>query len=491
MAARRLLALDLGAESGRALLGRFTGERLELETIRRFPNEPVRLGGILYWDFPRLFGEVLAGIRGAGEGLDALGVDTWGVDFGLLDERGQLLGNPVHYRDRRTEGMMEAAWRRVPKAEIFASTGIQFMPINSLYQLLAMVQAGDPRLGAARTLLMMPDLFHRFLCGSLASELTDATTSQCFDPVRHAWAWNLLERLEIPRGMFPDVVEPGTVLGRLTPDVVAEVGPGASSAVVIAPATHDTASAVAAVPYRPGSRAAYISSGTWALVGVEVPEPVLSPGALACNLTNEGGVDGTFRLLRNVMGLWLLQECRRAWSRQSHAPDYAELVDLAARARPFAAVIDPDDQRFLRSGDMPALIRAFCEETGQTPPDEPGQVVRVVLESLALRFRWVLHHLEQVTGTPLDTVHVVGGGARNPLLCQLTADATGLLVLAGPVEATAAGNLLLQARALGDLSSLTEGRDLVRHSFPLDPYDPSPDRGQWDAAYARFQAVIQ
>ena len=482
----RMMALDLGAESGRTMLGRFDGSRLALEEVHRFPNVPVRLGAHLHWDFPRLFDETLAGMRKAApEGVDSLGVDAWGVDFGLLDAKGELLGNPVHYRDRRTEGMMEAAFQRVPREELYRRTGIQLLPINTVFQLMAMVLDGDPRLEVADSLLLIPDLFHRYLTGTTACEFTNATTTQCYDPNRKSWATDLLARLGMPSGIFRDVLPPGTVLGPLLPDMAKATGLAGTR--VVATATHDTGSAVAAVPFANGAHAAYISSGTWSLVGLEISRPMISDATLAANITNEGGVAGTTRLLKNVMGLWLVQECRQSWSQQGQALTYEELMTLAERAKPFTAFIDPDDERFLRPGDIPAKLRMACRETGQPEATDPGQVVRVILESLALKYRRVLGQLEAATESRVDVIHTVGGGAQNRLLCQMTADATGRPLFAGPVEATAIGNLIVQAIALGELGSVVDGRELVRNSFPVDEYEPGSD---WAEPAARFDALL-
>jgi rhamnulokinase len=479
---RRLLAVDLGAESGRVVLGRFDGDRLALDGIHRFANLPVTAAGTLHWDALRLFADMLDGARAAGP-FDSIGVDTWGVDFALLDRAGRLLGNPVHYRDRRTAGMVAEALRRVPAEEIYSRTGIQLLQINSLYQLLAMSLEGDPQLEAAERLLMMPALFTAWLCGSRASELTDVSTTGCYDPIARGWALDLLDRLHIPADIFGEVVEPGTDLGPLLPEL--ELG----AARAVATASHDTASAVVAVPFEPGQNGAYISSGTWSLVGLERPTPETGPAALAANLTNEAGVGGSIRLLRNVMGLWLLQECRRAWSRAGREWSYEDLLSMAEAAPPFGPLVDPDDERFLRPGDLPRAIAEACREAGQPAVTDPGAVVRCVLESLALRYRWTLERLEIVTGARIDVVHVVGGGARNGLLCQMTADASGRQVLAGPVEATATGNLLVQALALGAVGSLAEARELVRRSFPVERYEPRCDEC-WEEAWARFQKVL-
>jgi rhamnulokinase len=486
-----ILAFDLGAESGRAVLGHFDGERLRLEEVLRFGNGPVPLLGSLHWDVLRLWAEVTAGLRAAaaraGHALSSAGVDTWGVDLALLASDGSLLGNPYHYRDRRTDGIMEEAFRVVPRAEIYAQTGIQFLQFNTLYQLLAMVKAGSPALAAAQTLLTIPDLFHYWLSGCQANEFTIATTTQCYDPRRGGWATDLLQRLSIPTHIFGRIVPPCTVLGPLQAEVAREAD--CPVVPVVAPGSHDTASAVAAVPVtRPDY--AYLSSGTWSLMGVEVQQPVIGDQSLACNVTNEGGVGGTFRLLKNIMGLWLVQECRRAWARTGDALSYDDLTALAAEAPAFGSFVVPGDARFLPPGDMPARIQAFCRETGQAVPESRGQIVRCALESLALEYRRVLAQLEGLAGHPLPVLHVVGGGSRNRLLNQFTANATGRAVIAGPVEATATGNILGQALALGHIGSLAEGRTLVRRSFDVVTFEPEHPAA-WDDAYARYLQLVE
>ncbi len=483
------LAFDLGAESGRAVVGLFDGERLELSTIRRFPNGPVRVFDSLHWDVLRLFEEMKQSLslyrHQFGPGLDGIGLDTWGVDFALIGRNDALLGNPHHYRDPRTEGMLEAAFERVPRGEIFQYTGIQFMEINTLFQLLSMKLHGDPMLEQADALLMMPDLFNYWLTGVKACEFSDATTSQLYNPRERAWARVLLERLGLPTHILQEVVEPGTILGDLRPEVAADTG--LEKASVIAPACHDTGSAVAAVPAK-GQRFAYISSGTWSLMGIEVTEPVITKESLEFNFTNEGGVCGSFRFLKNIMGLWLVQECRRAWAREGHALSYDEIAALASQAPAHGPLIEPDSHSFLRPGDMPASIRAFCARTGQREPETKGEIARCALESLALKYRWVLHKLEMMTGESLEVIHIVGGGCQNQLLCQLAADVTQRPVMAGPIEATAAGNVLMQALARGRLGSLAEARELVRRSFEVITYEPGSIAG-WDEAYARYLGI--
>ena len=486
MAGSHYLAIDLGAESGRAMLGQLDGGRLALSELHRFPNMPVRLPGGLHWDVLRLWAEIKGSLRLAaqqhGHGLASVGLDTWGVDFALLDRDGALIANPHHYRDSRTDGMLAEALRRMPREQIFERTGIQFIQINTLFQLLAMAAGRSPALEIAETFLTIPDLLNFWLTGQRVCEFTNATTTQCYDPRAGDWAAPVLDAIGIPRRIFPPVVMPGTLLGALRPAVAEETG--ARDLPVVAPACHDTGSAVAAVPAEaPGF--AWLSSGTWSIMGFESPEPVITAQSLAFNLTNEGGVGGTFRCSKNIMGLWLVQECRRTWAAQGHDWSYGDLAQLAAEAAPLVALVDPDAEEFFKPGDMPERIRAFCRRTGQPAPDGPGAVVRCVLESMALKYRWVLERLEMVAGQRLDPIHIIGGGAQNRLLNQLTADATGRPVVAGPVEATAIGNILVQAIALGQLGSLAEARAAVRRSFALDTYQPAA-AADWDGAYRRL-----
>jgi rhamnulokinase len=481
----RLAAVDLGAESGRVVVGTLDRDRLSLEEAHRFPNTPVRVGGTLHWDVLRLWGDVEAGLRRAGAAgeVASVGVDTWGVDFALLDGRGRLIANPVHYRDRRTEGVPERVFGVVSRAEVYATTGIQVMPINTLYQLAAMALDGDPSLERADRLLLMADLFTCWLSGVQTAEYTNATTTQCLDARSRDWARPMLERLGIPARILPEVVDPGARLGRLLPELAGAAGLGGTE--VVLAGSHDTASAVAGTPLA-SPRTAYLSSGTWSLLGLEVPRPVINAASATANLTNEGGVAGTIHLLRNVTGLWLVQESRRALWPGGDAPSYADIAALAEAAPAMTAFIDPDDERFLRPGDLPSRVRAFCAETGQPAPEDHGTLFRVILESLALRYAAVLDELATASGVEPDAVHVVGGGSNNGLLNRLTAGATGLPVRAGPVEATAIGNLLVGAIATGHLRSLAEGRELVRRSFPATVQDPA---GDWADARARFAAL--
>lgn len=476
----RLAAVDIGAESGRVVLGLFHDDHMTFNEVHRFPNGPVELAGSLHWDAPRLFNEMLDGLRTAGD-VQSVGIDTWGVDFGLIDRGGRLVGSPVHYRDHRTVGMVEEAVRTVPREEIYARTGIQFMPINTLYQLMALAKSNDPQLGLADRLLTIPALLAFWLTGVKADEFTDVTTTQCFDPRAGKWAVDLVSRLGIPTQIFGDVVPPGTDLGAPRAALKLE------AMRVIAPGTHDTASAVAAVPFESSGESAYISSGTWSLVGIETLEPVINDAALEANLTNEGGVGGTFRVLKNVMGLWLLQECRLVWMAGGADVSYQEIIRLAEAAPRFTAIIDPDDDRLLPPGDMPTRITQLASESGQALPSDPGSIARCIFESLALKYRFTLAQLRQVTGCEIRTIHIVGGGANNQLVCQMTADACGCPVVAGPAEAAALGNLLVQAMSLGLLASLEQARHLVRRSVHIDTYEPRM-QAEWNMASDRFVA---
>jgi rhamnulokinase len=460
--------------------------------VHRFPNAPQRLPGGLHWDALHLWGEVKQGIalaaREQATELASVGIDTWAVDFGLLDRDGNLLSNPYHYRDSRADGMLEEAFRRVPRVEIFEQTGIQFLQINTLYQLLAMATSHSPILDIAHTFLTIPDLLNYWLTGQKACEFSNATTTQCYSPRDGDWAADLLHKLGIPNHIFPRIVPPATDFGPLLAYVVDDLGLDTKTApTVIAPACHDTGSAVAAVPAA-SPNCAWISSGTWSVVGAEVREPIINESSLRHNFTNEGGVCDTFRFSRNVMGLWLVQECRRTWERQGEAHSYDALTEMASQAEPFLAVVDPDHDDFFKPGDMPARIRRFCQETGQPVPDSKGAVLRCALEGIALKYRWVVERLEEMLNCSLKPVHIVGGGTQNRLLSQFTANALARQVVTGPVEATAVGNLLMQMIALGHLESLQAGRQIVRNSFELSFYEPDSQSG-WDEAYERLLGV--
>jgi rhamnulokinase len=476
------LAFDFGAQSGRAVLAHLQSGILTTEELHRFPNEPVEYGGSLHWDVPRLWFEVRKTLARLGEvGLAGIGVDAWGVDYALLGETGKLLENPYHYRDRRTEGIMQAVLQKISREEIYKATGIQFMPINTLYQLFAAVQQTPRLLEAAKYLLTIPDLFHYWLTGTAVCEFTNATTTQLVDPVKRTWATDLMLRLQLPSHLPAPIVEPGSILGTLLPDIAGDSSLAGTT--VIAPACHDTGSAVAAISARDGT--AFLSSGTWSLLGTELDAPAITPDALRLNFTNEGGVHGTTRLLKNVMGLWMLQACQQSWTAKGQNYDHRELIELAARKTSFRHLVDPDDESFLRPQDMLTAINGFCTRTHQPVPQEPGAYVRAVLESLAFKYRFVLRNLEHVSGKRIGQIRIIGGGSKNRLLNQLTADATGRKVLAGPAEATALGNVAIQILATGGATSLQEVRAIVDRSFPTEVFDPL-ETDKWDQHAERF-----
>jgi rhamnulokinase len=485
------IAFDLGAESGRATLGILKDEKLEMEEVYRFPNIPVRVGNHLYWDAFRIWSEMKIAIskaQASKTSLTSVGVDTWGVDFALIDKNGELLGNLHHYRDIRTNGVMEELFKKVPREEVYYRTGVQFLRFNTLYQIYSMVLSKSPLLHYADKLLMMPDLFNYWLCGSKVSEFTDATTTQFYNPAKEDWDYELLEELGIPTHFLPEIIKPGTMLGETTRSLVEELKL-VSSIPIVAPACHDTASAVAAAPLRDAS-SVYISSGTWSLIGVEIDGPVINRKSLEYNFTNEGGVFGKYRLLRNVQGMWLLQECRRIWASQGKVFSYEELIELASRSKPFIAVIDPDDPRFIAPFNMVEEILRYLEETGQDKPKDEGELTRIILESLAFKYRFVIEKLEDLTGLRISRINIVGGGSRNWLLNQLVADITGLKVVAGPAEATSIGNVLMQAVATGLVKTHKEFRSIVERSFKLEEYEPSFETSIADF-YTRFVELVE
>jgi rhamnulokinase len=482
-------AIDLGAESGRVVLGAVSDQKIELTELHRFPNGPVRTINELHWDTLRLWSEMKTGVGKAAQqagGLKGVGIDTWGVDFGLLGKGDALLGNPFHYRDARNDGILEKAFKIVPREEVFRQTGIQFMQFNTVFQLLAMKLGGSQILDAAESLLLMPDLFNFWFTGRKCNEFSNATTTQAYDPRAGKWAKDLITRFGLPAKIFGEIVPSGTVLGPMRPDVRDEIRCG--DVPIIAPATHDTGSAVAAIPVTGDEPWAFLSSGTWSLVGMEVDQPIINEQSLKFNFTNEGGVGGTIRFLKNIMGLWLVQECRRTWERAGRAYSYAELADLAGAAKPFAAIVDPDDPSFLAPGDMPSRIQAYCKKTGQAALGEPGEMVRACLESLALVYRQTLERVEACTGRRAEVIHIVGGGSQNRHLSQWAADATGRTVVAGPVEATALGNVVVQAVATGVLPDIRAARELIRRSVDVTVYRPG-DPAPWEGAYVRFKEL--
>jgi rhamnulokinase len=480
------LACDLGAESGRLMLGSLTEQKLVLEELHRFANVPVKAAGALHWDIAKLFEELKAGLRKAGARavpVAGISTDSWGVDYLLFDENGLVLSPTFHYRDPRTKRGVENAFAKVSWETIFAETGIQFMVLNTIYQLAA---EDRQRLEQGRLILGIGDGFNHFLSGKAVIEESMASTFQLYNPRTKSWSDALIGALGLPRNLFPEIVPSGTRLGPLRNELAAATG--LHDVQVIASCSHDTGAAVAAVPAK-GENWAYLSSGTWSLMGVELPEPIINDTARELNFTNEIGFGGSIRLLKNIIGLWIVQECRRDWARNGCEYDYTSLAGMAGNAKPFVSLINPADQRFLGPDDMPAKIAAFCSETGQQAPLDPGAAVRCVLESLALLYRRTLLQIEQLTGRQIERLHIVGGGSQNDLLNQFTANATRIPVVAGPVEATAAGNILIQAIALGQLPSLEAARQVVHASFPVKTVEPL-DTAAWAEAYERFESFF-
>lgn len=486
----KLLAFDYGASSGRAMLGQYNGSRLSLREIHRFSNDPVMLSNSLHWDVLRLYHELKQGVlRCVLEGerdIASIGIDTWGVDFGFLDKHGKLIGNPYHYRDDNTKGMIEKASEIISKEEIYDITGIQFQPFNTLYQLMSMKLNQSTYLDQAKTMLFIPDLFRYFLTGEVSTEYTIASTSQMLDAGTGKWAAKLLDKLNIPRDILTDIIQPASMAGRLTGRVSDELG--VARIPVVAVAEHDTASAVVAVPAVEG-KYAYLSSGTWSLLGIETDLPVINESTYEANYTNEGGYNGTIRLLKNIMGLWIYQECRRTWQKKGESVDYGELEEGAYKVEGFKSIIDPDHESFYSPGNMPSKVQEFCRRTGQRVPEDKYEIVRCIMESLALKYRMAMEELEHIVGYTIPVLHIVGGGSKNKMLSRFTADAIGKPVIAGPDEATTLGNLLLQLIALGEVKDINEGRLLIKESFPSTVYMPA-DRAAWDEAYEKFKAII-
>lgn len=485
----RFLAFDLGASNARGMIGEIEGGRLRVREICRFPNGMISVRGHLHWDIFALFEHIKEGLRLSarekGAPPQSVGVDTWGVDFGLLARDGSILGLPYGYRDRRTEGAMESFFAKVSRERVYELTGIQFLPFNSLFQLEAMVRERSPLLEAATDLLFTPDLLAYLLTGKKKTEFTFATTSQLYNPIAGDWETELLSALGLPKTLMQEIVSPGSVIGLTAAEISRNAG--LPEIPVVAVATHDTGSAVAAAP-ADGENWAYISSGTWSLMGIEIEQPIITRESLKLNFTNEGGVERTFRFLKNIAGLWLLEECRRAWS-GGRGCGHEELLASAQSCKPFKTLIDPDWEDFLCPPDMPEAIRRACGETSQAVPESPGEFVRCILESLALKYRFVLDQLRQAHPHPIRKIHVIGGGSRNRVLCQFTANATALPILAGPAEATAVGNVMVQALSHSVVRSLAEIREVIRRSFDLASYEPEHTQ-EWDAAYDRFRDIV-
>jgi rhamnulokinase len=482
--AKHYLAVDLGASSGRTIVGTLDDGKLTLKEMNRFWNGPTEIKGTLHWDFVHLFRQVKKGIALAkkeyGDGLSSVGIDTWGVDFGLFDSDGKLLRNPVHYRDSRSIGMFKNVFERVPKDEIFASTGIQFMELNTLYQLMSLSLEDSFQYRSAQSLLFSPDLLSYWLTGNMVAERTIASTSQFYNPATRDWAYDLLEKLGIRADLFADLVDPGSVIGHTDGLPVVAVG------------SHDTASAFAAVPVTEGEHSAVLSSGTWSLLGAELLEPIINEDVLAANFTNEVGVCNTIRFLKNLSGLWILQEVRRNWNEQDCDYSWHAMEHMALEAEAFEFFVDPSDEVFLAPCDMPACIQDYCERTGQGRPETHAQILRAAYEGLALLYADTYESLEQLTGRTLDTLRIVGGGCKDTLLDQMAANATGHKVITGPIEATATGNLIMQMMAMGDIQSLEEGREIIRNSFAEETLTFEPqDSGNWKQALEKWRKLCQ
>jgi rhamnulokinase len=481
---RKYIAVDLGAESGRVMLGSVSADKLTLEEIHRFNNGPIEENGSLRWDFERLLSEIKTGIRKAakqaGQNINGIGVDSWGVDFGLVGADRKLIENPYHYRDSRTSGVMEKAFELMDKHQIYLNSGIQFMQLNTIYQLLAMRLANSDVLAKTKKLIFMADLVSYYLCGYAFGEYSLASTSQLMDMKTGKWSKEIFSKLSLPMNIMPDIVSPGTVVGKLTESIADELG--CERIPVIAVGSHDTASAVAAVPAAGDTNWAYLSSGTWSCMGIEIPKPVISDKTFEYEFTNEGGVEETIRLLKNIMGLWPIQECKRQWQREGDELSYPELTEMAEKAKPFAANINVDYSGFLAPGDMPKRINDYLVETGQKEIQDKGQMVRAILEALAFKYRWVIEKIEDITGNNIDRLHIVGGGIQNELLSQFAANSTGKRIIAGPIEATATGNILMQAKATRQIKNLAEARKIVRNSFDLQEYKPK-DTSTWQQRY--------
>ncbi|MBN1563992.1 MAG: rhamnulokinase [Anaerolineae bacterium] len=481
MSKQHVISVDLGASSGRVMEVSFDGQRFDQIEAHRFPNTPVEVRGTLYWDVLRLWHEITAGINKVTSGAMSVGVDTWGVDFGLLDAQGKLIANPVHYRDARTDGMFDWIFERVPRRTVFERTGIQFQFFNTSLQLASLVRDQSPWLDRAETLLLMPDLIEYWLSGEKSCEFTNVTTTQIFNPHTQNWDYETLHALGVPTAMLPQIVPAGTVKGEYQGD--------SSGMKVIAPATHDTGSAVVAVPTTTKNYA-YLSSGTWSLIGLELPEPVITDASYANNVTNEGGVYGTYRFLKNVAGLWLSQQCEATWKAEGADYSYQELTAKAQEAEPFRSLLDPDDDLFIAPGDMPARIRAYCRRTSQPEPETVGQTMRAIYESLALKYRLSLDCMSELSGRSIDRLHIIGGGARNALLNQMAADCLNREVVAGPYEATALGNAIVQFITLGIIDDVAQARDILSKSIETVHYEPQPSAA-WDDAYGRYQALVE
>ncbi len=492
MAELKMLAIDLGASSGRGIIGRFDGEKLTLEENHRFASEPVTIAGSFNWDIMRIFHEIKLAINKCAlsedKDIKSIGIDTWGVDYGLLDKKGKLLTNPVHYRDERTLNIQPEAFRTVPAEKLYGTTGIQFMDFNTVFQLVAELRDNPELCAAADKLLFIPDLLNYFLTGVKQTEYSIASTGALLDARTRSWAWDIIDAYGIPRKWFTDIVMPGSTVGPLLPSLRDELGDIKANVVNVA--AHDTASAVVAVPAK-GDDFVYISSGTWSLMGTEIPEPIITDASYKYNFTNEGGYAGSIRFLKNIMGLWIEQESRRQWKREGKSYTFDELSDMAMASKPCQSLINPDDPAFVAPGNMPKRICEYCERTGQHVPENVGEIVRAIFDSLALRYRWAVEAIDDMKGKRTPFINIVGGGCKEAPLCQLCADSCDRPVFAGPVEGTAIGNLLVQAIAAGEIKDLHEARHVIRNSFEIKEYTPKGNTDMWDEAYARFLQLIK
>ena len=486
---KRVLAFDFGASSGRAIIGCFDGGKITLEEVHRFSNDPVSVGGTVYWDVLRLFYEIKQGIikaRMAG-GFDSIGIDTWGVDFGLIDKEGKLMENPIHYRDARTVGMVDEAFKTMPREKIYGITGIQFMELNTLFQLISLQKNRPWMLERADKMLFMPDLFAYMLTGKMCAEYSIASTSQIIDLQTGSWSKELLDAFGIREDIFAPLVKPGTVLGMLAPEVCEECG--VDPVPVISVCGHDTQSAITSVPCEDGNFA-FLSSGTWSLFGTELEKPIVNETSLNINITNEGGFDDTVGFLKNIIGLWLIQESRRQWQRQGEDYSYADLEKLALAAEPFKCFIDPDAPEFVPHGNIPKRVQEFCEKTGQYVPQTVGEIMRCIYESLAMKYKLTFEKLCECTERDYPVIHVIGGGTKDTLLCQLTANSCNRTVKAGPIEATVMGNVAVQLMSADAVASISEARKIVANSSELKTYIPT-DVDKWEEAYQDFLKIVK
>lgn len=486
---KKVLAFDFGASSGRAIIGSFDGEKITLKEVHRFTNDPVELGGTLYWDVLRLFYEIKQGIVKAkiAGGFDSIGIDTWGVDFGLIDKNGRLLENPVHYRDKRTSGLVEESFKSVPRQKMYDITGIQFMELNTLFQLISLKKQRPEMLERADKMLFMPDLFAYFLTGKMCSEYSIASTSQLIDINTRTWSKELLDAFGIKESLFAPLTEPGTQLGNLSKEICEECG--VESVPVISVCGHDTQSAITAVPCESGDFA-FLSSGTWSLFGTELQKPIVNETSLKINITNEGGFGGTTGFLKNIIGLWLIQESRRQWQREGKDYSYADLEKLALSEEPFKCFIDPDAPEFVPQGNIPERVREFCKKTGQYVPESVGEIMRCIYESLAMKYRMTFEKLCECTGKDYPVIHVIGGGTKDGLLCRMTASSCGKTVKAGPIEATVMGNVAVQLMSDGTIGSISEARKAVAASESLKTYEPE-NTDEWIKAYESFVKIAK